>query len=290
MELIYRIKKPEAIQRFLKESNVPFKIIEVKDGKHQIFVNQTLKSLKDTVKKGEHLHVFINDEELDSKIRPERMTLDIAYEDDYVIIINKPADQQIMVTKAHPTGTLANGLQGYYKDHGIKSEIHFVNRLDKESSGLIMLAKNRFIKYLLSGKSETDIAREYHAIIDGILDVKKNCIELPIGRVENSIKREVQLQGEECSTTYQVVKEFKRFSLVKVLSETGRTHQVRVHFSHFSFPIVGDELYNKNRYTINQMLLFSSLIRFVHPILDQEINVELELPEAFKKFMKENGA
>jgi len=290
LELIYRIKKPEAIQRFLKESNVPFKIISVLDGKHQIFVNQTLKSLKDTVKKGEHLHVFINDEEYDAKIRPEKMELEIAYEDDYIIIVNKPADQQIMVTKAHLMGTLANGIQAYYREKGIKSEIHFVNRLDKESSGLIMLAKSRFIKYLLSGKSETDIVREYYAIIDGILDVKKNCIELPIGRIENSIKREVQMHGEECSTTYQVIKEFKRYSLVKVLSETGRTHQIRVHFSHFSFPIVGDELYNKSRYSIHQMLLFSYKIKMMHPILDQEIDVELELPESFKKFMKENGA
>lgn len=290
MELIYRIKKPETIQRFLHESNVPFKIIESVDGKHKIFINQTQKTLKDTIKKGEHLHVFINDEDLDSRIKPEKRTLEVAYEDDYLLVVNKPANQQIMVTKAHLTGTLANQIQQYYKDNNILSGIHFINRLDKESSGLILLAKNRFIKYLLSGKSDTDITREYYAIIDGILDVKRNCIELPIGKIENSIKREVQISGEECSTTYLVMKEFRHFSLVKVLSETGRSHQIRVHFSHFSFPIVGDDLYNKSRYSVNQMLLFSSKLKFIHPILDQEVDLELELPAAFTKFMKENGA
>jgi len=290
MELVYKIKKPESIVSFLHESNVPIKIIEMEDGKHKVFVNHNLKTLKDTVKKGEHLHVFVQDEERDGLVAPEKMDLNIAYEDEYLLVINKPANIQIMVTKAHPKGTLANGLQQYFIENNIFSQIHFVNRLDKESSGLMIIAKNRFIKFLLSDKTEGEITREYYCVIDGIIDAKRNCIDLPIGRHENSVKREVQMTGEECSTSYQVIKEFSHYSLVKILSETGRAHQIRVHFSHFSYPIVGDEIYNNNQYKVDQMLLYSYRVSFQHPILDTLVDVSLELPETFQKFLKENGA
>jgi 23S rRNA pseudouridine1911/1915/1917 synthase len=290
MELIYKIKKPESIVNFLHENNVPLKIIEMEDGKHKVFVNHNLKLLKDTVKKGDHLHIFILNEDRDSLVVPEKMDLDIVYEDEYILVVNKPANMQIMVTKAHPQGTLANGLQQYYVDNNILSQIHFVNRLDKESSGLMIIAKNRFIKFLLSSKTEGEIQREYYCIIDGILDLKRSCIDLPIGRQENTIKREVQMSGEECSTSYQVVKEFGHYSLVKIISETGKAHQIRVHFSHFSYPVVGDDLYNSNRYKVDQMLLFSYKVSFQHPINDTLVDLTLDIPEPFQKFMKENGA
>ncbi len=283
MELVYKIRKPETILRFIRENNIPMKIIELENDKPKIYVSTNHKSLKDSVKKGENLHIFIQDEAYDTKIAPEEGELDIAYEDDYVLIVNKPADLQIMVTKAHPLGTLANYIQAYYQKNKIHSQIHFVNRLDKESSGLILLAKNRFIKFLLSEKTDGTIKREYYAILDGILDSKKNCIDLPIGKVENSYLREVQMNGEECSTYYQVIKEFNQFTLIKILSETGRTHQIRVHFSHFYCPIVGDDLYNSKKYNITQLLLFSYKISFTHPITDELIDISLELPKVMKE-------
>lgn len=289
MELRYKVKKPETILRFLRESNIPMKIIDMENGKQKIYVNQSHKALKDTIKKGDHLSIYVVDEKLDPSVTPQDLGLDIQYEDDYVMIVSKPENMQIMVSKAHPEGTLANAIQYHYVQHGIQSEIHFVNRLDKESSGIVLVAKNRFIKYLL-GKMEDSITREYYAILDGILDQKKMCIDLPISRIENSILREVSMQGEECSTSFQVAKEFGRFSLIKVLSETGRTHQIRVHFSHFSYPIVGDELYNKKSYSTQSLMLYSYRISFIHPITDQTVSVAMDLPESFQKFMKEHNA
>ncbi|MGD9910074.1 MAG: RluA family pseudouridine synthase [Candidatus Izemoplasmatales bacterium] len=283
MELIYKIKKPETILRFLKEQSVPAKIIEMEDQKPKIFVGQVQKLFKDTVKKGDHLHVFIQDEEYDTTIAPENGELNVVFEDDYILVVNKPAEMQIMVTKAHPKGTLANIIQQYYMDNNIKSQIHFVNRLDKESSGLILLAKNRFIKYLLSDRTPGSITREYTALIDGVLDAKKNCINLPIGRVENSFKREVVMNGEECETFYQVIKESNQFSLVRILSETGKTHQIRVHFAHFYTPIVGDEIYNAKKYNVSELMLFSHRIAFTHPITDEELDIRLDLPVVMKE-------
>ncbi len=289
MELVYRPKKPEAIKRFMLENNIPLKLVVVSGGKQLIYVNNEQKTKDDTIKKGDTLKIVIPDEKFDTTIKPEAIALDIRYEDEYFLIVNKPADMQVMVSKAHPTGTLANALNHYYQQQGIPSQIHFINRLDKETSGLMLVAKNRFLKFLFSSKTENLVEREYYAVLDGILDNKRLCIELPITRGEGTIKREVSLQGEECQTTYQVEKEFGRFTLVRITAESGKTHQIRVHFSYFNFPIVGDDLYNKNRYNVESMLLLSQRIAFSHPLKDQKVEVTLPLSEAFTGFIRKNG-
>ena len=289
MELLYRPKKPDTIKRFMLENNIPVKLVIEEAGKPQIYVNNELKTRDDTIRKGDSLRIAIQDEKYDQTIKPEPMPLDIKFEDEYFLIINKPANMQVMVSKAHPTGTLANGLNHYFMEHNIKSQIHFINRLDKETSGLMLVAKNRFLKFLFSTKTENSVEREYYAILDGILDNKRLCIELPISRTEGTIIREVSLQGEECQTTYQVEREFSRYSLVKITQESGKTHQIRVHFAYFNYPIVGDDLYNKNHYNIDRMLLMSHRVAFQHPIKDQAVEVALPLDEAFTAFIRKFG-
>ena len=110
MELIYRVKKPETIQRFMQENNIPSKILELENEKPKIYVNNVIKTRKDTVKKGEKIHFFIRDEKRDEKVKPEEIDLDIVFEDPYLLILNKPCDMQMMISKAHPNGTLANGI------------------------------------------------------------------------------------------------------------------------------------------------------------------------------------
>ena len=187
-----------------------------------------LKSLKDAVKKGEHVSIFIQDEDLDSSILPSSLSINIVYEDDYLLIVNKPADVQMMPSKLHPQDTLANRLQAYYKKNSISSGIHFVNRLDTEASGLILVAKNRFIKYLFNDKTGTNVTREYHAILDGILDFKSHCIDLPISKSDDMNLKEVSMDGEECETSYEVVEEYKNFSHVKIEENLGKT--IRLEF------------------------------------------------------------
>jgi len=290
MDLIYRAKKPETIKRFLYENNVPLKLVEVVKGKLQLFINNELKLKEDSIKKGEYLRVVIPDEKLDDSVKMEDIPLDIRYEDEYFLIVNKPADMQIMISKAHPGGTLANAINHYYDKNGIHSQIHFINRLDKETSGLVLVAKNRFLKFLFSDRTENQITKEYYAVLDGILDNKRFCIDLPISRIEGSVIREVSEKGEECCTTYAVEKEFDHFSLVRILSETGRTHQIRVHFSFFNYPIVGDEIYNKNRYQVKSLLLYCNKIAFMHPLKEQMVEVQLPYPQAFTEFMGKHGA
>ncbi|MBN2504091.1 MAG: RluA family pseudouridine synthase [Bacilli bacterium] len=289
MDLIYRVKKPETIRRFMHENNIPLKLVVIENNKQQIFVNNDLKGKDDTVMKGDTLKISIPDEKLDASVHSEDIPLDILYEDEYFLIVNKPADMQIMISKAHPSGTLANALNNYYEKNGIHSQIHFINRLDKETSGLMLIAKNRFIKFLFSDKIDNSVQREYYAILDGILDNKQFCIDLPISRIDGSIEREVSMTGDECRTTYKVDREFGHYSLVRILSETGRAHQIRVHFSFFRYPVVGDELYNKQHYQVNQLMLFSYKIAFNHPIKDKMIEVVADMPKVFTDFIKKNS-
>ncbi len=290
MDLTYRAKKPETLKRFLLENNIPLKLVKVEDGKMMLFINNDPKTKDDTMKKGDTVKVGILDEKPDPQIAMEDIPLEILFEDEYFLIVNKPSDMQVMISKAHPTGTLANALAFYYDKIGLKAKIHFINRLDKETSGLMMIAKNKFLKFLFSDRTDNTIVNQYIAVVQGILELKNFCIDLPISRTEGTIIREVTENGDECRTSYKVEREFDGFSLVKILSETGKTHQIRVHFAYFNYPIVGDLLYNKNRYSVNKMLLESNLIRFQHPIKDQPVEVKLPVDEAIRSFMKMHGS
>ncbi len=285
MELVYRAKKPETIARFIHENNIPLQLI-VKEEKHyQIFVNKVHKKRSDTVKKGEKIHFLIVDEGLDKRIKPEPMELNVVFEDEYLLVVNKPSNMQMMISKSHMTGTLANGVCQYFVEKGINSKIHFVTKLDKEASGLIVIAKHKFIKYLLSNKTDNAVQYQFKAIVEGILDLKENEIPLPIQRLEGSVVREVSESGEECLTHYKVTKEFDNYSLLKVTVKNKKAHQIRVHFSFFGFPIVGDELYNKSKHGVSEILLFCDRVKFIHPITDKEMDLELELPQSFQQFI-----
>lgn len=287
MKLTYRIIKPQAIKDFLHDNKIPLKLIEVENNQLRIMVNNDVKTKNDTIRKGDSLHLWIPDEEYDEAVLPENLPLEICFEDDYVLIVNKPYGMPLMVTKNNTEHTLANAIMNYYQTNKIQSKIHFVNRLDIDAGGLVLIAKNRFIKYLLS---ETDIIREYFAIIDGIVPNKTLSIDLPIGKEkENSPKRVVKEDGEDAVTEFTVEKEFKVQSLVKINYESGKTHQVRVHFAHFGFPLVGDLLYNPKAKLNEHLYLFLNHIGFKHPISGKDIDINLSIPADFIEYLQSKG-
>ena len=288
MELTFKIKKPEAIKDFLHTNNIPLKLIVVENNLQKIVVNSEPKTRNDTVRKGDTLRVWIPDEEFDEAITPEAVDLSIVYEDEYVLIVDKPHGMPLMVTKNTENHTLANALVHYFQAHQIQSKIHLVNRLDIDASGLVLVAKNRFIKFLLS---ELPIKREYYAIIDGIVPNKTLSIDLPIGKAsEESPKREVTPDGEDAVTEFTVIKEFKVQSLVKITNETGKTHQIRVHFAHFGFPLVGDHIYNPKAKAAEHLLLYMNHIAFKHPITGKDIDVVMPIPEDLNQYLASKGA
>jgi len=287
MKLSYRIIKPQAIKDFLHDNKIPLKLIEIENNLMKIMVNNDSKTKNDTIRKGDNLHVWIPDEAYDEAILPENLPLEIAYEDDYILIAKKPYGMPLMVTKNNTEHTLANAIVNHYQINQIQSKIHFVNRLDIDAGGLVLVAKNRFIKYLLS---DIEIIREYYAIIDGIVPNKTLSIDLPIGKEEdNSPKRVVKEDGEDAVTSFTVEKEFKVQSLVKINYESGKTHQVRVHFSHFGFPLVGDQIYNPKAKINEHLYLYLNHIGLKHPITGKDIDINLSIPKDFVEYLQSKG-
>jgi 23S rRNA pseudouridine1911/1915/1917 synthase len=290
MELIYKMKKPASIKDFLKENEIPLKLIVIEKNKFLIKVGTELKTKEDTVKKGDTLTIAIQNEEPDPKIVPQAAPLDIIFEDPYLLIVNKPAGQPMMISKSASGITLANAIAYYYTTIHHVGKIHYVNRLDKEASGLVVIAKHRFIKFLIAENAANPFKHEHQAILEGVLDKKDGCIDLPIGkREEDSLVREIMENGEECQTEFRVIQELPRHTLIKITAETGRTHQIRVHFAYFDYPIVGDHLYNKHARANDPFLLFSSKVMFKHPISNQTVDEELALPDEFRAWMKQSG-
>ncbi|HKL47251.1 MAG TPA: RluA family pseudouridine synthase [Candidatus Izemoplasmatales bacterium] len=284
MELIYRVKKPETIKRFIKENYIPTSILERDDKHYKIFVNQQIKSTKDTVRKGDKIHFHIKDEIMD-KIIGQAFPLDVVYEDDQLIIVYKPANVRMMITKKHPKNTLANALIHYYQKNNIQSKLHFINRVDPDISGLVVLAKHKFIKFLLSDKVNNEVIFDYQAIVSGQVPVKSFNICLPISKTNNSNLREVSEQGKECETNYRVVKEFKKFSLLNIQVKNKITHQIKVHMAHFDYPIVGDKYYNPEQFSVDRILLDGYKVSFKHPITEEDMIIKHPLPKAFSEFI-----
>jgi 23S rRNA pseudouridine1911/1915/1917 synthase len=189
------------------------------------------------------------------------------------------------VTKSHKKGTLANALMHHFLKNKNKNHIHFVNRLDRETSGLVLVAKHKFIAFLLSEKVHARITRHYHAILDGVLPLKDGCIDLPISRIDGSIEREVSEKGKECKTNYKIEKEFLNKSLVRIRLNMTRTHQVRVHFAHFDAPILGDYIYNAEASSEDDLMLVADRIAFRHPITDEAIDKKISFPDFFQAYL-----
>lgn len=281
MELIYKVKKPETILRFMQEENIPSKILETVDDKLQIFVGGELKSRKDTVKKGDKIHFIVKDEGRDKRIISEDKPLSIIFEDPYLLILNKPKNLRMMISKKSPKNSLANRINNHYEKNDINSKIHYVTRLDKEASGLVVVAKHKFISYLLKDKIE------YHlkAILDGVIDLKEGNIPLPIRKSDDSIKRIIAEDGDECSTNFSVLEDYNNNSLADVWLKNKLAHQVRVHFAYFDRAIVGDKLYG-NPESTNDLMLYNYKVSFTNPITDEELNFELVEPKHFKEYLE----
>ena len=246
MDLVFKSKKPAFIKNFLKEHAIPLKLIAIEKNKFMIRVGKELKTKEDTIKKGDTLSITIQNEEIDEKIVPESHPLEILFEDEYLLIVNKPANTPMMISKTIQSNTLANWIAAYYQQIGFIGRIHYQNRVDKEVSGVVVVWKHRFIKYLMNQESQTPFRHEYQAILQGVLDQSVGCIDLPIKKSEDELAiREVSVEGEECQTEFRVIQKYLSHTHVKITNETGKTHQIRVHFAYFFAPIVGDLIYNK---------------------------------------------
>jgi 23S rRNA pseudouridine1911/1915/1917 synthase len=215
--------------------------------------------------------------------------LDIVFEDESILVINKDPYMVVHPTKSHQEDTLANIVKYYSESKGEKYKIRFVNRLDRDTSGLVIIAKNPHIHKIMSDLfKEDDFVKKYHLLVYGNFTKKEGIIDLPIAHKDlNSHCRVVDPIGKDSKTSYKVIKEYNEFSLVEARLHTGRTHQLRVHFSHLDHSIVGDELYGESSELIERQFLHSFYLEFKHPqndvIMKLEANYKNDMIECLKK-------
>lgn len=223
-----------------------------------------------------------------SYMNPENKGLSIVYEDEDIIIINKPPGLVTMPSRLHPSGTLANRVLGYYQRKSIPYTVHVVTRLDRDTSGLILIAKHRYSHSLLaSDQNKGKLIRRYKAIVEGDVEQREGIIDAPIRRKPGSIiERQVSETGQRAITHYKVEKEGAGHSLLAVELLTGRTHQIRVHFSSIHHPLAGDDLYGGSKKVIDRQALHCYEISFQHPLTKEPILIQLDMPQDMSSIIK----
>ena len=293
MRLEYTVKEEENIRQILKEVFFMSDRLIVKL-KHNncISVNDEVAHIWTKISKGDKLVVEENFEEESPNIVPnENIKLTILYEDEYMLIVDKAPGMPVHPSSLHFDDSLSNGVKAYYEKIGLKKLIRPVIRLDKDTSGIVIFAKNEYIQNQLMYQMKTkSFKKKYIAILEGIVEKNEGAIKTNITRKEGSvIERMVSDKGQTAISYYKVEKRLKNKSLtaVEYELETGRTHQLRLHSKYINHPILGDSLYNKESSLINRQALHSIEVKFIHPITKKEMIIKSDIPQDMKKIIND---
>ena len=281
------------INQILKqELNISSRLLQKLINSKHVYLNNNIVDTRISVKLNDVISVNLDFDEESENIIPQKMDLNIIYEDDAVLIINKPPKIAIHPSILHYNESLANGVKYYFDEINLHRKIRPVNRLDFNTSGLVLFAKNQYIQEcLISQMKNHTFYKEYIAVVSGNFKEKSGIINLPIARKENSIiERCISEAGQNAITHYEVLQEFTDISVVKCILETGRTHQIRLHMSAIGHPLIGDSLYGITSNFIDRQALHSSKISFIHPISKEHMSFECNLPEDIQSFLNKGDS
>lgn len=241
--------------------------------------------------------VIEEEEPVDTGLKAQDIPIDVLYEDNDILVVNKPKGMVVHPANGNPDGTLVNAVMAICKDSlsGIGGEIRpgIVHRLDKDTSGALIIAKNDKAHINMSEQIKNhEVEKTYIALVKGHVKENEATINMPIGRsTKDRKKMAVSKNGKNAITHFKVLKRFKHknYTLLEIKIETGRTHQIRVHLSEIGYPVVGDTVYSngKNEWGIKGQCLHAKSLKFKHPIAGKEMFIEAPLPEYFNLFMNE---
>ncbi|EOW9526864.1 RluA family pseudouridine synthase [Bacillus cytotoxicus] len=279
-----------SIEFLLKEIwCVPKKILHQLRMEKSVIINKDQKRWSELLKEGDKLqvHMFIPEE---YGVIPEFGELDVVFEDDHVLIVNKPEQMDTHPSEKNGTGTLANLIAFHFQMQGLETKVRHIHRLDKDTTGGVVFAKHRLAGAIMDQLlMERNIKRTYMALVEGKMKKRKGTIDAAIGRDRHhATRRRVSPKGDHAVTHYKVEEYFKKqdTTLVTVQLETGRTHQIRVHMSYSGHPLLGDILYGGNVTYMSRQALHAMQIAFLHPIIREEIMVDIPAPEKISKLMQ----
>ena len=237
------------------------------------------------------LTIIENSKEDSSNIVPNsNIKLNILYEDDFLLIVDKPSNLPVHPSILHYEDSLSNAVKYHFDKIDLYKKIRPVNRLDKDTSGIVIFAKNEYIQECLVKQMKQNVfKKKYLAVLSGILEKDSGTISAPIARKNNSIiEREIREDGDLAISHFKVLERFNNMTLVEYTLETGRTHQLRVHSKYIGHPIVGDSLYGLQSPLISRQALHAYEVSFVHPINKEKMLIHSNLPDDIKKLVNAN--
>ena len=278
------------VSHFLKQKGFSSQnLVQLKKNPDAVLANEVPCFMNHVLHPGDTLTLHIREARSSEKIPPVELPLDIVYEDEDLMVINKPAGMPIHPSMNNYYNSMANALAYYFDQQNRPFVFRCINRLDRDTSGLTIVAKHYvsagMLSAMIANKAASGITREYLAIVKGSVQPPEGTITAPLGRKEGSIiERTIDFEkGESAITHYKVLDEKNGHSLVSLILETGRTHQIRIHMKHLGYPLIGDYLYNPDMERIQRQALHAWKLSFVHPITEEKMQFTAPLPEDMAK-------
>lgn len=293
IQLTFRIDEPQQLLRdAIRKYGISKKALtSIKYEGGKITVNGVEKTVRHKLDSGDMVQITFPPEKKSDGLIPQQVRFPILMEDNHLLILTKAAGISTIPSREHPIGTMANFLAGYLEECGLSSTVHIVTRLDKDTSGIICVAKHRHAHHLLSEMQKSgQISRTYEAIVHGHIQQDEFLIDAPIGRKNGSIiERVIDSEGKQAKTSVQVLSRFEnigeKLTHVRLQLHTGRTHQIRVHMTSIGHPLLGDDLYGGNLRLINRQALHARELTLVHPFTKEKVHLIAPFPEDMKELI-----
>ncbi|URZ87158.1 RluA family pseudouridine synthase [Floricoccus penangensis] len=293
MKFTYEVEQDNIkIKTFLAQKGISKRLLaKIKFAGGLILVNGQEEIVTCMVNSGDTVEITIPSETPSEKLLAQKYPLDVIFEDEHFLVINKPAGFASVTSSVHPNNTISNFVQDYLiKQDYENKKVHIVTRLDRDTSGLMLFAKHGFAhSHMDKMLQDRTIEKKYYALVESsdMLE-KEGEIILPIDREEGSIiKRCVAESGKQAHTSYKLLEKKDDISLLDIKLHTGRTHQIRVHFSHLGAPLLGDDLYGGSINKIQRQALHCRSLEFIHPFTNEKIKLEANLPEDMRDLINE---